>query len=209
MASQNDVEIRRRPEQARSRARVQMILKVTADLVGQHGADAVSMTDIASKAKMSKAALYRYFPNRQSVIRELALTEFSIHRNNINAASADDSRDARTIMEHGLRSYCEMHRAEPYRVQLRAAIHADARLSALDLADSRENARLMADLITTREPSVKRDGLPFRILLVIELLDGLIRAITRVESAEADAMIEEFTSMAIRQIFDTTHGTDE
>jgi len=185
-----------------------MILKVAADLVGRHGADAVSMTDIASKAQMSKAALYRYFPNRQSVIRELALNEFSVHRNNILSASADESQDARTIMEHGLRSYCEMHRAEPYRVQLRAAIHADARLSALDLADSRENARLMAEFITTREPSVAIDGLPFRILLIIELLDGLIRAIARVDPAEADDMVEQFTSMAIRQIFDSNEGKD-
>jgi len=197
-----ELDVRRRPEQARSQARVRAILEAAAKLIGERGADAVSMTDIAKQADMSKAAVYRYFPNRQSVVRELAITDFHENRNNIIAAWSNSSKDPRSILREGLLEYCELHRSEPYRLQLRAAIHADAELSGLDLADSRANAAAIADILLQNDPAMERMNLETRILLVIELLDGVIRLAARVKAAEADAMLDQFTSMAVRHIFD-------
>jgi AcrR family transcriptional regulator len=197
-----NLEIRRHPEQARSRAGVKAILTATANLIGEKGSDAVTMTDIAKEAKLSKAALYRYFPNKQSVIRELAITNFNQHRKSILTTKTSEPADPKQIFESELRAYCELHRSEPYRLQLRAAIHADAELSALDLADSRTNAANSADFLLKHGVTIERYELQKRILLVIELLDGLLRLITRVESSEAEQHLNQFTTMAIRQVLE-------
>lgn len=194
--------VRRRPEQARSRASLQTILTATADLIGQHGVDGISMTDIASEAGLSKAALYRYFPNRRSLIRELAVMEFERQRDAIvTSAERLSNGDPRQMLTDGLREYFEAHLAEPWRVPLRIAIHSDAELSALDLADSRRNARLIAELINDRLGGFDVDQLTQRTLLVLELLDGMIRLTTRIDTDEAEQMISQFCQMAAAQIF--------
>lgn len=195
--------VRRRPEQARSRASLQTILTSAAELIGQSGVDGLSMTEIASEAGLSKAALYRYFPNRRALVRELAVQEFDRQRRAI-VTSADEvaSSDPRQMLIDGLRAYCEAHRQEPWRVALRVAIHSDAELSSMDLVDSRQNAALIARLIADRFIGSDVRALTQRTLLVLELLDGVIRLITRVDADEAAGMVSQFCDMAAAHIFD-------
>lgn len=193
--------IRRRPEQARSKASVQVILNAATELIGLHGADAVSMTDIANQAGVSKAALYRYFPNRQSIIRELAVVEYHRNQDSILATS-HLSEEPADVMTRGLKEYCR-RQAEPYRLQLRAAIHADSELATMDLADSRANAAAITDIMLQRGVSIDRAVLEQRLLLILELLDSIIRTMTRVDSDEAEGLLDQFTSMAMRHILAT------
>ena len=64
--------VRRRPTQARSQARFDQILAAAAALIGERGVEPVTLTDIAEQADMALTAVYRYVPNKQSVVRELA-----------------------------------------------------------------------------------------------------------------------------------------
>jgi AcrR family transcriptional regulator len=59
--------LRRVPVQARSRERVERVLDTAAQLVDEHGPEAVTTASIAAAAGVSIGWLYDFFPNRQSV----------------------------------------------------------------------------------------------------------------------------------------------
>jgi AcrR family transcriptional regulator len=63
---------RRRPSQERSRDRVERILDATAALLGETPVDKITTAAIAEKAGVPIGSLYQYFPNKLSVLAELA-----------------------------------------------------------------------------------------------------------------------------------------
>lgn len=64
--------MRHRPQQARSRQTVDRILDAAADLIGELGYDSVTTNAIAERADVSIGALYRYFPDKEAILRALA-----------------------------------------------------------------------------------------------------------------------------------------
>ncbi|MDR3303388.1 MAG: TetR/AcrR family transcriptional regulator; helix-turn-helix transcriptional regulator [Treponema sp.] len=48
-----------------------LIMRKAKELILEHGADAVSMEDIAAKAELSKATLYLYFPSKEVLFQEI------------------------------------------------------------------------------------------------------------------------------------------
>ena len=200
MTESRSVERRRSPEQERSRAGVHAILEATASLLNHAGVDQLTMTAIAQEAGLSKAAVYRYFPTKAAVLRELAQRAFADYQALIAnmLASTDDGEVAQTEL---LQSYVELHRAEPYRVQLRTAIHADPELAQLDLTDSRVNARTFADYLRATEGDAFGPDLELRLLLIIELLESVIRVVALVPQDEADALVTSFAEMSRRHVF--------
>lgn len=195
-----DTELRRRPEQKRSRERVGAILQAAAELIAEKGSAGLSMTDIANRAGTSKPALYRYFPNLRALLRELAQEVFAGDHAAIVLRHSAEHRDLRSILKEGLRWYCTLHKAEPFRLPLRVAIQADAELSALDLADSRKNAAAIAEFMIANGSRKSLGLLVPQALLTLELLDGVIRLVARVEVEEGERLFEEFCEMAVNHL---------
>lgn len=67
-----DLELRRRPTQARALATFELILDTTASLLETHGFDALTTNLISVESGVSVRAIYRYFPNKHAVVGELA-----------------------------------------------------------------------------------------------------------------------------------------
>src|SRR5690554_7454927 len=67
-----DVTPRRKPVQARSRERVDAILRHAAAIFHENGVDGTSMSAIARQSDMSLASLYRYFPNKAAIVHAIA-----------------------------------------------------------------------------------------------------------------------------------------
>ncbi len=65
-------DLRRTPQQERSRRSVDAILDATAELLTDTDPTALTMSAIGDRAGVSKAAIYRYYPDRPAVIRALA-----------------------------------------------------------------------------------------------------------------------------------------
>lgn len=202
-----DSAVRRRPTQARSQARFDRVLTAAAGLIGERGIGPVTMTDIAERAGMALTAVYRYFPNKRSILRELALETFAYDTDTLITADAEIDASPEEIITYGVEEFWRRHVAEPFRLQLRTAIHADAELSALDLAESRRNAHTIAELIARVTLRTDREALERQALLVVELIDSLMRLASRVEPDEAQALVDEFTAMAIRTLAPTPPPT--
>lgn len=195
-----DSAVRRRPTQARSQVRFDQILAAAAALIGERGIEPVTLTDIAERAGMALTAVYRYFPNKQSVVRELALQTFAHDTDTMFDVDPGFDGPPEALIAAGIQEFWRRHTAEPFRLQLRAAIHADAELSALDLAESRRNARTIAELIARTTGRTDLAAVERQALLVVELIDSLMRLVVRVDHDEAEAMVDEFTAMAIHAL---------
>ncbi len=195
----SDTDVRRRPEQERSRAGVQAILDATAVLLDERSIDQVTMTEIAQCACCSKAAVYRYFPTKTAVVRALAEREFADQQRQIESR-LDPDADPQDLLIEGLRSYVSSQVTAPFRVQLRAIIRADPELSRLDVADSRANAERLAAFLTDEGDDLA-DDLVRRLLLVIEMSDSVIRLASYVDPGEADLLVDQFCEMALVTVF--------
>lgn len=198
-AAQSDSNVRRRPEQERSRAGVEAILNATAALLDDHSIDQVTVTEIARGAQCSKAAVYRYFPTKTAIVRELAKRQFAAQQG-IIANQLDTDEAPEDLLVAGMRTYLLSHRDEPFRAQLRAIIRADPELTQLDIADSRTNAEtIRSHLVSTGHPD---DGdLATRLLLILEMTDSVVRLVSVVDHAEGDRLVEQFCQLARDHIF--------
>ncbi|MDR3659033.1 MAG: TetR/AcrR family transcriptional regulator [Mycobacterium sp.] len=65
--------LRNRPQQARSRARLESVLAAADRLLIREGADALTTTRVAAEAGVSVGSLYHYLPDRDAILHSLAL----------------------------------------------------------------------------------------------------------------------------------------
>ena len=68
-----DVPMRHRPQQARSQARVDLILDTAAGFIAEVGYEAVTTNAIAERAGISVGSLYRYFSDKEAILRGLTV----------------------------------------------------------------------------------------------------------------------------------------
>lgn len=201
--------MRRLPEQERSKATMTTLMLAAAELFGREGIDAVSMTQIAKQAGMSKPALYRYFPSKQAIVHQLAEQSFAdsrdiiiLHLAKLDSVDAPlDANSLKQALTMALSEYCQLHRKEPYRVKLRAAIHADPLLAASDIQDSRENAELLTTYLLSQFPDLKRASVQPKMLLLAELSDSLVRLTAKVDERECEQLIAEYVNLFIGGLF--------
>jgi AcrR family transcriptional regulator len=66
-----DIPMRHRPQQTRSQERVDLILDTAADLIAEIGYETVTTNAIAERAGISIGSLYRYFPDKDAILRGL------------------------------------------------------------------------------------------------------------------------------------------
>lgn len=68
----SETSIRRTPQQSRSQLRVDLILDTAADLFARLGYENTSTNAVAERAGISIGSLYRYFPDKDAILRALA-----------------------------------------------------------------------------------------------------------------------------------------
>ncbi len=68
----SDLQLRRAPQQARSRATMDRILKVGAELLDELGVEGFNTNILAERAGLGIRAIYRYFPNKLAVLVRMA-----------------------------------------------------------------------------------------------------------------------------------------
>ncbi|WP_406005583.1 TetR family transcriptional regulator [Streptomyces sp. NBC_00637] len=69
--------LRRTPRQARSRARLALLLEAAERILVGDGVEALTTTRVAAEAKVSVGSLYQYLPDRDAIIDALAARYFA------------------------------------------------------------------------------------------------------------------------------------
>ena len=194
--------LRRQPEQGRSRERVNGILAAARDLLAEEGTGRFTMSALAKRAGVTLPSIYRYFPDKTAIVR--ALAERSALRSTATTVEALERRSAGAPLSEvalaGYRAYFDSVRNDPVERYLTAAVLADPALEHLELEMTRSAAKLMAPLL---EAQVQKDD-PFDVedlaLLMTHLSGAAARLSNRVGEDEGRRVEEAFIAVVLRSM---------
>jgi AcrR family transcriptional regulator len=163
---------RRVPVQRRSRERVALILKASAELLAEGGIDALTTRSLAERTGISVGTIYRYFDNRDAIIaayldHDLEKIEESV----TSALLALERVTFRSMAEAGALAHMRHHQAHPEGV----AVWFGGRLNAAVVDRVRAlEARLAASLRSAVAGSGMTEGGPeFIAALLVRLFDRM------------------------------------
>lgn len=80
---------KKKPQQERSRATVEAILKASTYILERDGWATFTTNRVAERAGVNIASLYQYFPNKESIVETLRVAHVEASRAAVIAASAD------------------------------------------------------------------------------------------------------------------------
>ena len=78
--------MRKRPQQARSRATIDAILDAAAHILGERGWAGLTTNAVAEAAGASIGSLYQYFPDKLALIDAVRRRHFDDHRERLRGA---------------------------------------------------------------------------------------------------------------------------
>ncbi len=152
MSMSFDSRIRAKSNRAKDEGSVARIMKATEILLQERGHEALTTTAIANAAGLNIATLYKYFPNKYSILvailkqsRDVWLKAAERSVTSVLAGS-----DWRATMEQIIDFAARRRRDQPGGNALRRAVQALPELQSYYREESLETAAFLADFLTAR-----------------------------------------------------------
>lgn len=132
------------------------ILQAAGELIDVHGYDALSTTDIARRAGVSTATLYRYFPDKAQVIKGLVIQQHQERGERVMAflARLETEPDWRAVVRELLQNMHDMRLSVPGGRSARRALFASPELQAWGLQQSQHIADALSAALCRRKPEL-------------------------------------------------------
>ncbi len=186
---------RAHPQQARSQATLERLLLVSAELLEEVGVNGFNTNLLAQRAGVSVRAIYRYFPNKWSILVAMAERASELERTWIGDLRHHSEGDIQAHVDRAIDGYFEAAKRLPGYAALRAASLASPELREVD---DRTNRALQADLAAgLRElgVDVSEDQLGALCLVIIEASNRLLDIALQAKPAEAALVVAELKKM--------------
>lgn len=202
-------QLRRVPKQGRSRERIDEILKVSMDLIGRKGIDAVTMKEIAALSGGPIASVYQYFPNKSAIVAML----YERYAEDVLGLVVECTRgvenreDAFRAADDLFENYFQSVRGNPPLQDLINAIQADKTLSDMDIAHSRIHAGIFIDATRNFVPEPLHEQYGRSVFLMFHLAVGAVRLALLVGEGEAALVIADFKNCAKVQLSQFIEGS--
>lgn len=195
---------RKEPVQARSRARVDTILKIATAMIEEEGSDGLKMNDLARRAGIPIGSLYQFFPNKQSIIHTLAdIWMQRIHeqmrKKFADVQSLDDAR-AKTI--NATRDYYELFLNEPVVRDIWCSTQSDKQLQMMDIEDSRRNGELFFEALAPFIDTEKHEQLSAMCFLCMQLTGAAVRLAIMQDKDEAELIMAQYDKLSLAALKD-------
>lgn len=198
----DEPEFRRRPQQERSRQKVEAILDATAVLIGEKGIDSVAMRDIARAIDAPLSVIYQYFPNKSAIVAMLyaRFTDEVRATTARMAASITGPDDFIAVSEQLLDGYYDLVHGQPLVADIISAVLADKKLQHLDVEDSRWHAETLARAAERFAKPEKREEFNRAVFLFNHLIGGLMRLMLVVGEAESRVILDDYKKLARQRL---------
>lgn len=208
MNAKTPVSARRKPVQSRSKARVRRILEHAAELIGRQGVAGTSMSAIARGTDMSLASLYRYFPNKEAIIRAIAETHVE------RLEDALRGHLAHLSLENGpdelIDLYADFYRNEPGYAEIWSGVESMPQLQALDLKELYRNARDAHRAARRLLPTMDSERAWRASVLLTRTCGQILRFAMTLSREEEQALLQELKVMVRAYLMDlvreSSHG---
>jgi AcrR family transcriptional regulator len=178
------------PETAVQRARYERVIAAATEVLSAGGREAVQMKDLAQRAGVSLATLYRYFPSKDYVLLAVTLSRYQAAWRQVSAEAPRGDTVRARVAAHLLREFGAQQRNQRLTAALSAALTGGGRsYSSIIEAAEHTHARIVAHVAAGGGPLSEQQE---RLLTVV--LD-IARAATRrwlagaCSVAEAEAQI--------------------
>ena len=184
---ENRTQIKRKPRQERSQARFESVLKAALRLFAARGYESISMREIAREAKMPIASVYQYFPMKLAIVREMwtrYTTAISETLADGIAHSIQRGRDeANHLIGIIIDRMAELQAANPAFIEIWSCVAASMELRALNIEDTLQNARVIAEALHKLHPDSEPSALHDRALIAIEMASATTRLASHASGA--------------------------
>lgn len=194
--------LRRKPKQERSRERVEEILRVAKELIGEKGIDGMTMREVALLTGGPIASVYQYFPNKSAIIAMLYEQYSAETRAGIEASlcGANDLEGIRDAADAVLDGYYLRVAGDPAIQDLLNAIQADKELHNMDIVETRRQAELFCALSNHLIEESERERFGRLVFLLSQLAGGMVRLAITLPADEAEMMLVDFKQIIHGQL---------
>lgn len=173
---------------------MERVLAAAAELLEEVGFERLSTNMICKRAGLTPPALYRYFPNKYAVLKELG--ELLMEAQNALLDDWDPGADNLAAQtEHFLRATLDVTRQFPAGGWIMRSLHATPVLSDVRLASHRRMAELMTDKALQHWPDLDPDTAFASARVGVEMGYALIEMLFDEPSIDQDAALRMTAEM--------------
>ncbi|MCC2110423.1 MAG: TetR/AcrR family transcriptional regulator [Hyphomicrobiales bacterium] len=190
---------RQNPQQRRSEDTVEYIFEATAQILQDTDTDEFTTNHIARRAGFSIGTLYRYFPNKQAIMRGMAKREIGRQeRRVVDALKASSDRSATDLIRLVARSALHPLGGRNYarRHMLRAMV-TDLDLVTMIYTVQRRLFDILGDMLVELDPTRYQKLPETRMVLATGAFAGAVRltVLNAPEQLETEEFEREFVAM--------------
>lgn len=183
--------LRTTPVQRRSAERMEALLDSAASLIDEGGVDAVTTTAVAYRSGSSVGVLYRYFPNIDTLLRELARRNLEKYIELVEQAGAGSSDEPWSSSDKTLDAFVTLCRREPGFRLLRFGDIITDRFLSTDEANTRVIAKELARLFAEAHSIPVTEKLVFHLEIAVAMGQSLMTEAFRVDPQGDERYITE------------------
>lgn len=192
------------PHQKRSQQTLDLILSAASKLLEEVGFESLSTNLICKHAGLTPPALYRYFPNKYAVLKELG--ERLMKRQNALLEEqtwiAQDLEQTRNSIRTLLTDTIKVTRATPAGIWIMRSLHATPILTNVRLDSHRTVAQYLTDQVTQLWPQIDRTRAFHHMRLGVELGYATIEMVFDETELNERAIVDTATNLLTRNLQD-------
>jgi AcrR family transcriptional regulator len=191
------------PLQERSRQTYEAILAAAAALLEEVGIDSLSTNMICARANLTPPALYRYFPNKYALLRELGVRLMQVQDKAVFDWVAAGGLVANSMEEALEKDFeitkrvIDITRAQPASLWIARAMRAVPMLREVRIESRNHVAEVLFQAMRPRYRNTSDEALRRAVRLNIELSSAAIEMIMEEPDAQTDEFIRELSWMML------------
>ncbi len=191
------IDHRRRPSQARSKKRVDAILKAAKAIIAEKGSAQLKIHEIAERAGVTPASIYQYFPSKNAITLALAQDALDQSFSSLSQALPETRSkvEACAVLQGVIERYYQEYLNDPAMLDIWVSVSADKSLQDLDIEDSRRVTGLIVDCIKHYYDVQYWQKLQQVGFLLSYMAGSAVRMALSVSEEEGRTLIDSFKSL--------------
>lgn len=192
------LDTRTEPTQRRSVERLELLLDTAAAIIEEHGLNHLTTSEVAAKSRSSVGAVYRYFPNIDSLLVALANRNIQRYRDRLmERVSEFGLPDWKSLVRQLIRTYADLADTVPGFRAIRFGDPVMERSGEIDPHANEDTVRQFGTVLIQQFGF--RTGIEFdrELRLIVEVGDALTRHATVLPKEQVEALIERTIEIQI------------
>jgi AcrR family transcriptional regulator len=194
----SETSIRNIPRQSRSQQTVDLILDVAGDLFSTVGYEAATTNAIAERAGISIGSLYRYYPDKDAILKALAERYYRQQRELFDTVFVPDARylPPEVMLDRLVDPFLEMYRSQPVYAHILLGADVSADIAAASCGMEAELIDRTAQFFRMLSPRLDES----RAHLVAVVSKGVVKMLISLILASDDAAYQAQVTTEVKKM---------